>query len=392
MLPRILIERDEPPIDDQTWDRMFPEVCSTVNRTMIVLFGYMFFCFLTLGQQDRAMFDSGAIDIPFANIGVSWWVFLLVGPIGLLVLTAYLHIYLGRWEVLRRGHEPRQTMCPPYMFNLPLQSAVWISVVIFYVLPCVLLCWFAWKALPIPSAGLSFWIAVVGIGALVLLAARRFFLPDRRYLAYTILAVFALVFSLAVAYQSGALSGFGLSIANGRPVYLAGAELPGRDFVGYRMASSHMERTILHEADFREASLAGTKLAGAELNEADMQYANLECADLQSANLTGAELSGANLRGATLIDSVLNGAFLHGATLVGAVLEGVKLDGETVLTRADLRGTSGLTCETLTVATDWRMAYRDEELQCEAAIPSGPIEALEIVARPEGCESFIRIE
>ncbi len=95
---------------------------------------------------------------------------------------------------------------------------------------------------------------------------------------------------------------------------------------------------------------------------------DLEEADLTEANPQGAPLWNANLRGADLQEATLDGWNLQGADIDGANLSKADFEG------ADLHSARNLTCEQLTSARNWELAYRDEEIACGAPIPEPPLE------------------
>jgi len=104
--------------------------------------------------------------------------------------------------------------------------------------------------------------------------------------------------------------------------------------------------------------------------------ANLRAAKGQGAFLAKAYLHRASLIGADLIDANLIGADLRGASLIGAQLFGADLSRANLraadLSEAYLSGAELLTCEQLTKAKHWQLAYRDEALACGAPIPKLP--------------------
>jgi uncharacterized protein YjbI with pentapeptide repeats len=95
--------------------------------------------------------------------------------------------------------------------------------------------------------------------------------------------------------------------------------------------------------DLSRAGLRGLDLTGFELSRADLRNA-----DLRGTNLSNADLAGARLDGANLFKAVLDGADLAGAFLYGAQF---------------------LNCAQLVVTRNWQSAFRDEELECGAAVP-----------------------
>src|SRR5215472_4113613 len=97
--------------------------------------------------------------------------------------------------------------------------------------------------------------------------------------------------------------------------------------------------------------LSRAGLRGLDLSGLDLSRANLRDADLRGANCSGANLAGAHLERANLFKAVLDGADLAGAFL---------------------HDTQFLNCAQLVVTRNWQSAFRDDELGCGAAIPSGP--------------------
>ncbi|MEE9614169.1 MAG: pentapeptide repeat-containing protein [Thermodesulfobacteriota bacterium] len=187
-------------------------------------------------------------------------------------------------------------------------------------------------------------------------------------------------YNLQKADLSGTdLTGANLPKANLTGTKLSGADLTGADLTGAEFSWADLTGAYLTGADLTGADLfttdlTGAHLFGATLSEAHLLAANLTGADLTGANLTGADLSRADLTGATLFTTDLTGAHLEGATLTGAKFFFAKLSGADLST-TDLREVMGLSCDQLTKARIWQMAYRDEDLGCGKDIP-GPLEGI----------------
>jgi len=98
--------------------------------------------------------------------------------------------------------------------------------------------------------------------------------------------------------------------------------------------------------------LSEAALRGLDLSDFDLSRADLRSADLRGTNCANADLSGARLEGANLFKALLDGADLAGASLFGAQF---------------------LNCAQLLVARNWQSAFRDDSLDCGAAIPSRPL-------------------
>jgi len=65
-------------------------------------------------------------------------------------------------------------------------------------------------------------------------------------------------------------------------------DLPFARFYGADLASAHMLRCVLREADFREANLSGVKLGATSFARARFGGAKMFAADLRAADLRGA--------------------------------------------------------------------------------------------------------
>jgi uncharacterized protein YjbI with pentapeptide repeats len=121
-------------------------------------------------------------------------------------------------------------------------------------------------------------------------------------------------------------------IADGREVFLAGADLRGVDFHGAQLSGATLELADLscseenicanlQEAHFDFANLQGANLWYANLKEVNLGSANLKEADLENANLQGANLDSANLKEANLRYTNLKEANLGYANLNEVNLE-----------------------------------------------------------------------
>jgi uncharacterized protein YjbI with pentapeptide repeats len=119
-----------------------------------------------------------------------------------------------------------------------------------------------------------------------------------------------------------------------------------------------------HVALLRRGATAWNEWRAQREETPDLSRASLRGLDLSGFDLSGADLRDADLRGANLSQVNLSGANLQGANLFKAVLVEADLAG------ADLCGVQFLNCAQLVVARNWQSAFRDEELACDAAIPT----------------------
>jgi len=328
--PPIPVGSDDPEI----WQKQFDDVSTTIRRSMFAMLGYAAFCVVALGQPDAQILKAAAVQLPVVNTSVSVEGFMLIGPLVLVGLAAYLHIFIGRWVILKHD-KTRDNLRPSYIFNLPGRSAAAVATFIFYWLPPVVLASFVYKALPFTNMRLpTLWLAVLATSVLVFLAIRR--CPDNRRKRWNrLLWPLLLLILVNVLYVN---PGPGSGSANG------------------------LNRTY----DLSYADLSGAYLRRAELNHTELIEAYLIGTDLMGANLLGA-----NLGGADLSEANLRGTNLDGANLLGANLR-----------RADLRGAQNLYCNQLRQAVNWAESYRDAELFEDESNPD---------SMPWNCGATIRL-
>jgi uncharacterized protein YjbI with pentapeptide repeats len=140
---------------------------------------------------------------------------------------------------------------------------------------------------------------------------------------------------------------------------LSGLDLTEADLKSADLSDATAVETVFTRTDLTEADLTGADLTNASLRSGQFTDANLAGAALDGANLSDVDLSGADLTGATLVGVVLAAGTLDGADLSGADLTSVQAQdatfeeatlSETALRSADLKGTTGLTNESLAAA------------------------------------------
>lgn len=315
-------------LDTEEWQRQHDEVSATLRRAMLTLLGYSFFCLITLGGSDVSLVAKDAVvRLPFAGTEVHFISFLALGSLVLLVLTIYLHIFVG--YLLAIGPH-KDTLGLPFIFNIKHRLANSLADFIFYWLPCIVLIKFAAKAMPQPEAAAFLTVlAAVGTASLAWLKIRRCG-DNRRGLKVLILwLLFCLSLWIAVIQ---------LKVGIERPLFNRELYLP--------------------HADLSNKDLNGVNMVKAVLQDADLQGSNLESAILDEAILYKAKLQGSNLKMANL-----QGADLRKANLKNTCLEGADLEG------ADLRLAKGLTCEQIKKSRNWEQAYRDTSMACGEPIP-----------------------
>ena len=258
-------------IEPDEWKRQHDEISNTVRRVMLSLLAYALFCGLTLaGSDDASLFGVGSeIKLPIANTSIDYAAFLTVGPLILVGLIVYLHLFLQTAVDLGRPPGARPL---PYIFNMDNSLARLLSSFLHYWLPVLLLFQFAWKATPQPIAGFWLGLASTGLGIfmayfyMLRLSAERTGGPHRFIL--TMFFIFGLLFAIQLASGGAVLK---------RPLLLNGADFKGRDLGG---------------VDLREAVLVGVNFTESSLQRADLRRAILSEAKIKGANFTEADLRG----------------------------------------------------------------------------------------------------
>jgi hypothetical protein len=175
-------------LSDEDWKKQHDEISKAINKLLLILIGFCFFCGLALGAPDRSLLASDAkIELPFADTEISFVSFLIIGPVVLIAFSFYLHIFAGYWIILSRQRpspSPANTETPypelPFIFNLRYRTANWLSSFLFYWLVPVTLGVFAWKALPRPEAPTLIALTSAFIVVFLFLQMRRRFDQARK--------------------------------------------------------------------------------------------------------------------------------------------------------------------------------------------------------------------
>ncbi|MGI9494215.1 MAG: pentapeptide repeat-containing protein [Geminicoccaceae bacterium] len=302
------------------------EISKTIRRVFYALVATSLFCVVTLaGTNDKEFITPVLmIKLPVINFPMPFEAFLLVGPVVLITLAAYLHIFVGQHRRFEIALESSHPMLPNFSDWTP-QLAVYF---IFYWMVPVTLAVFAWTAWPRPFGPYLGYITIVLAAAFSYVQFRR--CPQEwRAIALPLLFVvwsgFSLGFFWATDYRNLNLYKENLSGAN-----LEKRELSGANLSEAILSSAILSDSNLSSADLSEANLSEADLSGADLSSADLSKANLSLADLP-----GAVLDEAILNKATLIETDLRSAELGRADLKAAKLAGAVLT-DANLTRANL--------------------------------------------------------
>ena len=317
--------------DDEQWQRQHDEVSSTIRRVMLAIVAYSLFCILALGAPDVNLIASNAnIKLPFADTEVSYSGFLIAGPLILVGLFIYLHVFVG---YLGKLAPPSTRVSLPFIFNMPSSFSQWLAdVLLYYLVPVVLLV-FSWKAAP-RSEGIWLFSITLLLGACIIyLKILRFRWgtpPTKLQRARCGALWLMLVLLCGIAVYTPTLPFY-------RPLMLSKADLSGLDLRQSNLKYANLAEANLEGADLRNSNLQGANLDKANLQGANLSSANLQGVDLSSAKLKGVDLSSTNLQGFNLREAKLQGADLSSTQLQGADLTSAKLRGAD-LSRAQLQG------------------------------------------------------
>jgi Pentapeptide repeats (8 copies) len=295
------------------------EVSESLNRSMLTLLTFCLFCWLTLGSPDRMLVvDDPTIKVPFIDVTLSFFSFLIVGPFLLVVFAIYLHVFFReRMELeaalVDHGGNRRAAM----LFNLDSPAARLLTGFVFYWLVPLTLGGIAWKALARPEWGAPMLLLTVTI-TLALAYVWHVRSSERGNLrrARLLYGGLAVVINVTIG---GIFLAFDPTMAR-RQLDLYRANLQSVWLVGSDLARADLRFANLPQAYLNMADLTGANLTAANLTGANLTAANLTGADLTRANLTGANLRRADLAGANLAVADLTGADLTMADLIGADL------------------------------------------------------------------------
>src|SRR5882724_234143 len=126
----------------------------TVRLTMLSLLSVGLFCLVALFSVSDSEFLVGnpKVKLPFVDTEISFQNFLVIGPLLLLVVTLYLHIFYGYWldlesdcQHLSRKGEPLIERLPT-LFSLDHPVPQVLSTFIFYWLAPLVLGTITWRA------------------------------------------------------------------------------------------------------------------------------------------------------------------------------------------------------------------------------------------------------
>ncbi len=295
-------------IDDETrkmYKARHDECSKNIRGIGLALLSYALFCFLTLLQPDSTVFQVDQnLAIPFGNLPVGSITFLWVGPLILIILTSYLHIFISEWlkyEWIPHGQKL------PYVFNLETRFSRALTYTIFYFIPPIILLTFVQKAQIMGKHWVSM-LAAMGLLCTLVLLSLFHKIKGRKPHFYFKVSPLLTVF-LFFVYLT-----FGGEIYHFVPINISKtANLREIDFRNY-----HLNKLNAEEAHLENAQFSGNQ----HLRHSNFTRAYLSGTSFEKANLHGAIFHGTNLR-----DTKLKGAILSRANFTLADLSALDLSG-----------------------------------------------------------------
>lgn len=350
--------------DPKAFEKQHDEVSMTLRRVMFAIVTYSAFCLVTLFDPDFLL-TEGKIKIPFVDSPIRAIDFFYFGPLVLIAIALYMHIFVGYWQAMS-GAAPKSL---PFIFNMDTPVTRLLTAFLFYWLVPLMLLYFFWSAQPFEDKFpdllpyLQFLVLTVAL-VFVSLGIRRRPL-DKRSVIWNV-GIWGLLVGVG---GSGVFAAAQLTLGLSIPIpQLAGTEqqmastVPGAPPAtppaappeAARAPATEMAAPVLDSPEAAEQPVPmpptprpeiaqqvtqtalgvvlnrGLRLEGKDLRDVDLRNFNLVNANLARSNLGGIDLSARRLMGADL-----NGADLTGANLVRANLQQADLT-RAYLVRANL--------------------------------------------------------
>ncbi|MCR9142210.1 MAG: pentapeptide repeat-containing protein [bacterium] len=287
-----------PATPDEKTRALLKHVSGTIQKLIFAILGACVFCVMTLGKSDIELLTNEAeIAVPFTGVKIDYAGFILFAPVALIVLNAYLQLFIERWF---RARLVLREDSAAHFFNMRTPAAILLTHFLFYWIVPIALLAFMIKALPHPRSAVVIWIGSSGILMNLCLLIRRTL--GRRRGALNLPGWSAALFFL---YVSGAVAVGSAPWPMSRVIQLYRADLAGREINGF-----HLER-----ADMRSVDLSGADLRCSRLGRANLVRGDLRAASLYRADFSGAILLSADLRKTRLLKANFFRANLGSADL-----------------------------------------------------------------------------
>jgi uncharacterized protein YjbI with pentapeptide repeats len=300
----------------ESWKKRHTELSNNINRILLTLLSFGLFCAITLNQPDEIVIKNGGkIKIPFAAMEVDFLTFLIIGPIALLGITAYLIIFL---QDMRKYDGLPCLEKEAYIFNLDQKPARFTSSIIFFGFTPVILLIFYIKTRVNPSY--AAYMKTLMILTTVTMAAYfsyQHFKKKEVALASTIIIICGLLFLPVSPF---------FNLNSRLPICVSGADLTNLNLNDFRLAGARAEKTNFNGSVFYQMELTNLYAPHAEFKNTNFVGSRLDQSDLGSANFEKAILSWSSLRGSILTGTVMKEAQMIEADLTGAVFVNANLE------------------------------------------------------------------
>ena len=298
----------------------------TFRKIMTLMTILCFFCIHTmLDSSDKDLLITSALALPFRLGYISFQLFIVVGPIILLILRIYLQIYYEHWKLLERVMSKRKMTKVPILSFHDHHFLDSMKLIILYLMIPFAMVFFVIKSAALPNWGNKMAVVTLfmTLGHLIFLKRSK----EGPMVIYNIALCSLLIFCLVTLFYFSHLPSHQLL----RPLFLKNENLYHCNLTEHFLEKANLEESDLQEAklwraNLKESSLQYANLLKSQLWKADLQRANLQGAILNESYLLEADLSFADLSHAQLKDAYLKESNLIGAKLERAYMRNTNLD------------------------------------------------------------------
>jgi hypothetical protein len=227
------------------------------------------------------------VELPIIRTAISLNAFLIIGPLGLIIIVTYLHLFIHELVQISGLKQSisgfKQSDKKPFLFNLDNKLSRSLTFLIFYAVPPVVMIGFSWKS----AVTRLLHILIFAVTIVVILGMAILGLQRKQMSRINIIVIGFFVLSFILVY-----------------FLLLG---PGRYTRTLNLERAELGKAKLRHLDLSGANFMLANLEGADLHRAHLREADLSWADLREANLSGANLREANLSGArNLCEAILD--------------------------------------------------------------------------------------
>ena len=247
---------------------------------------YSFFCFLSLGQSSDKILINNSIRIAFEGVNIKYDLFMMLGSLGLIVISVALHIFIHEIKVYENFHHILRS---PFASIIENPFAKILLIFILYYLPPIILFIFSVKSRMLPFIGdVSFAISMI--------FAMVFMWLFWKQRIYKVGSKFKQGISISLIISIMVISVLTIeNYRNSRIILQENASLGGRHFEGWNLSNLSAKRVMLERAHLFGAELSRSDLEEADLRGADLREAELRGADLRDTTFEFTNIQGANL-------------------------------------------------------------------------------------------------